>query len=148
MISVFKAALISLIATLIRDQLPDARAEQAATKMIERLVDQSAGVAALLASRRGDSLAMPTRPDAERIHIPPARLPADAIEIKLPDLSRVALEPGDTLLLRCVGQLSEAQVRLIQLRLTQAFPGNKIVMISSQVELSVVRPLSHGDAPH
>lgn len=97
--------------------------------------------AALLASRRSNSLAMPTGPDADRIHVPAIGLPTDAIEIKLPDLSRVALEPGDTLLLRCAGLLSDAQVHLIKLRLSQAFPGHEIVMISSDVEVSVVRPL-------
>jgi hypothetical protein len=62
------------------------------------------------------------------------------IEIKLPDLSRVALEPGDVLLVRC-GTLSAPEARLVKLRLSQVFPGHEIVLISSEVEVSVVRLL-------
>lgn len=65
-----------------------------------------------------------------------------SIEIKLADLSRVALEPGDALLLRCNDKLTQAQAGLIKLRLTQAFPGREIVMISGHAEVSVVRPSS------
>jgi hypothetical protein len=64
----------------------------------------------------------------------------EGIEIKLLDLSRVALEPGDVLLVRLNSFFTQAQIGLMKLRLSQIFPGHETVFFSADVELSVVRP--------
>ena len=81
------------------------------------------------------------------------RLPDGAIEIKLPDLSRVALEPGDTLLCRVGGNslVDMAQAERIRQQLRDHFPGHDVVVLAAAVEVSVVRPRDNGsttpDAP-
>lgn len=50
----------------------------------------------------------------------------EGVRIELPDLSRVALEPDDVLLVRS-RRLTHAQVQLVKLRLSQVFPGHEIL---------------------
>jgi hypothetical protein len=68
------------------------------------------------------------------------------IEIKLPDLSRVALEPGDVILVRWAGHMDEENARKLKMRLNEAFPGHKIAILPSGMELSVVRPVAGDEA--
>ena len=63
------------------------------------------------------------------------------IEIKIADLSRVVLEPGDVLLVRYNRpNLDMAQAQTIRERLSAHFPGHDIVVLTDGVQLSVVRP--------
>jgi len=64
----------------------------------------------------------------------------DGLEIKIADLSRVALEPGDVLLARVDGPIDMAQAEAIRKRLKWYFPGHDVVVVDGSVELSVVRP--------
>lgn len=62
------------------------------------------------------------------------------IEIKLPDLSRVRLEPGDVLVVRVQGAISMKTAQEIRVRVGEHFPNNDVVVLSQGVELAVVRP--------
>jgi len=70
----------------------------------------------------------------------------DQIEIKLPDLSRVALEPGDVLLVRTQRSISMQDAHDIRERLRMHFPDNDAVVLGPGVELAVVRPLERAGA--
>lgn len=63
------------------------------------------------------------------------------IEIKLPNLSRVALEPGDTLLVRSPHMIDSATADAWKAKLGEYFPGHQVVVLGGGLELSVVRPV-------
>lgn len=66
---------------------------------------------------------------------------SDQIEIKLPDLSRVALEPGDVLLVRVAHQIDQSTAHAIKEAVKSHFPGHDVAVLGQGAELSVVRPL-------
>lgn len=71
-----------------------------------------------------------------------------AIEIKLPDLSRVALEPGDAILVRVShGLLSMADSERIERRIKAKLPGHEVLVASGNIELAVIRPVKPSSAP-
>lgn len=71
---------------------------------------------------------------------------ATEVEIKISDLSRVALEPGDVLVLRTPFSVDKATQAEIRADLDEYFPGHKVIIISNNVEMSVVRPVQPGPA--
>lgn len=64
----------------------------------------------------------------------------EEIEIKLPDLSRVALEPGDKLLVRHPKRISQAAAEAITANLKREFPDHMVMFMDDGLELAVVRP--------
>lgn len=62
------------------------------------------------------------------------------IEIKLPDLSRVALAPGDVLLVRCDRVIDRYDAHSIEQLLRNYFPGNEIAVLGPGLELAIVQP--------
>lgn len=66
------------------------------------------------------------------------------VEIKISDLSRVALEPGDVLVLRTPFSVDKATQAEIRADLAEYFPGHKVIIMSNNVELAVVRSVRNG----
>lgn len=66
---------------------------------------------------------------------------SDQIEIKLPDLSRVALEPGEVLLVRTARRIDQITAHLIREAVKRHFPDHDVVVLGDGMELSVIRPL-------
>lgn len=64
-----------------------------------------------------------------------------AIEIKLPDLSRVALEEGDAILLRVHKHFSMADLQHIESRIKLKLPGHEVLIVSGDIELAILRPV-------
>lgn len=67
------------------------------------------------------------------------------IEIKLSDISRVALEEGDILIYRNPKRISQASAALIKKELGRVFAGHRIGIVDEGGELAVVRPTSTAD---
>lgn len=61
------------------------------------------------------------------------------IEIRLADLSRVALEPRDVLVVRSPHVISHDQAIAIRAALQQHFPDNDAVILGDGIELAVIR---------
>jgi hypothetical protein len=69
----------------------------------------------------------------------------DEIEIKISDLSRVELAPGDVVIYRHPLRISEAAAAAIRNNLSKAFPGHRIGILEDGAELAVVRPIPTTD---
>lgn len=75
----------------------------------------------------------PQLPDGELLHVR--------------DLSRVALAPGDVLIVRVqAAVMDDAYAEHIKAMLGPLFPGNKILLMPDVVELAVLRPTREQDA--
>lgn len=66
-------------------------------------------------------------------------------EPQLPEVIRVevaklALQPGDTLVVRCPHELKVEQGRQIAEHLKNVFPGHKILVFPAAFSLEIVRP--------
>jgi hypothetical protein len=72
---------------------------------------------------------------------------APEVEIKISDLSRVVLGPGDVLVLRTPFPVDKATQAEIRADLDEYFPGHKVVIMSNNVELAVVRPVRSSPKP-
>ena len=70
----------------------------------------------------------------------------DDIEIKISDLSRLELAPGDVLIYRHPLRISQDSVAAIRSNLSKAFPGHRIGILDDGGELAVVRPIPTTDA--
>lgn len=70
----------------------------------------------------------------------------DEIEIKISDLSRVELAPGDVLIFRYPLRISQDSAAAIRKNLSIAFPGHRIGILDDGGELAVVRPIPTADA--
>jgi hypothetical protein len=53
------------------------------------------------------------------------------------------LQPGDALVLRFVREISAERARRIKTLMSDQFPGNKILVLSGEVELTVLREEDH-----
>lgn len=62
-----------------------------------------------------------------------------AQEIKIKDLSRVQLEPGDVLVLRLEEPVAPEVAKAMRLALAEAFPRHRAVVLDQGADLSVVR---------
>lgn len=54
------------------------------------------------------------------------------------ELSKVSLLPSDVLVLKCKGRLSADQVAYLAGELAKRFPDNKVLVLDSAMELTVV----------
>jgi hypothetical protein len=65
---------------------------------------------------------------------------SDEIEIKLPDLARVALEPGDKILVRYPKRITQAAAEAISANLNKIFPDHAVMILDDGLDLAVIRP--------
>jgi len=63
------------------------------------------------------------------------------IEIKIADLSRVELAPGDVLVYRHPLRITQASADAIKKNLAEAFPAHRIGVVDEGAELVVLRPI-------
>lgn len=66
------------------------------------------------------------------------------IELKLADLSRLDLRPGDVLVFRHEKRISQASVRYIKDECAKAIPGHRVMVLDDGLELAVLRPVEQG----
>lgn len=87
-------------------------------------------------------VAKTTQDELDAPIIGPVAPDIEALEIRLPDLSRVALEPGDAILVRTQRELlSEHQAAQIKARIADRLPGHEVLVIAAGTELAVLRPV-------
>lgn len=75
---------------------------------------------------------------------------AEHVEIKLSDLSRIDLQPGDVLVYRHPKRIDRASAERIRAEIKKAFPGRRCCVIDEGAELAVLRPVDAqggGSAP-
>jgi hypothetical protein len=66
---------------------------------------------------------------------------SDEIEITIADLSRVALEPGDILLIRSPKRLTLQSVDSLKKAIREGLPGHRVLVLEEGLDLAVIRPV-------
>ena len=81
-------------------------------------------------------------PDYEGVDEAPAvpEVPEGSVEIRLENLSVLALEPGDIILLRLPGRVYEHDIVRAREHVLKHLPGHEVLVIPADVELAAVRP--------
>jgi hypothetical protein len=64
-------------------------------------------------------------------------------EVEAEEVRILRLQPGDALVLRFVREISAERARRIKTLMSDQFPGNKILVLSGEVELTVLREEDH-----
>jgi hypothetical protein len=63
----------------------------------------------------------------------------EQIEIKMVDMSVLSLRPGDVVVLRCGGKISDNLYAILKETIKPHFPNNKVIILEQGMEISVLR---------
>ena len=70
---------------------------------------------------------------------------SDRIEIKMLDMQVLSLKPGDVVVLRHPGKLSDIAFAIMRESIQPLFPDNKIMLLEEGASISVIRDDSTDD---
>ena len=63
---------------------------------------------------------------------------SEQTEIKIENLQRVQLEPGDVVLIQCQGMISPGHRQVLYRDLKAVFPGHSVIVLDRGDELSII----------